>query len=189
MRIEIKDIDENTIKDLFPPCNSCMYWEAPKKSDKDERGKPRVPEVEAIEIKRGWFKKTNRTFGTCGKILYVNEKAAGYVQYAPPQLFEKVAEYSRELFLPSPDGILLSCLYIQPRYQGKGLGTRLLKAVVEDLREKGYQALETYSRDDSANSTSGPTVLYLENGFKPLKTQKLDDATLSLMRLELGSQQ
>ena len=189
MRIEIRDIDEHTIKDLLSPCNSCLYWEAPEKFGKDEKGQPQVPEVEAIEIKRGWFKRTSGIFGTCGKILYLDGKAAGYVQYAPPQLLEYVTEYSQELFPLSPDGILLSCLYIQAEYQGKGLGTRLLQAALEDLRERGYRALETYSRDDSVSNSSGPTVLYLENGFKSVKTQKWGNATISLMRLELGSQQ
>jgi len=188
MRIEIRDIDEHTIKDLPSPCNSCLYWEAPEKFGKDERGQPQVPEAEAIEIKRDWFKRTSGIFGTCGKILYLDGKAAGYVQYAPPHLLEYVTEYSRELFPPSPDGILLSCLYVRAEYQGKGLGTRLLQAVPEDLRERGYRALETYSRDGSVSNSSGPTALYLENGFKSVKTQKWGDATLTLMRLELVSQ-
>ena len=185
MRIEIRNIDEQTIKDLFSPCNSCLYWEAPEKLGKDGRDEPKVSEDEAIAIKQDWFKRASSLFGNCGKILYVDGEAAGYVQYAPSHLLEKVTEYSQELFPPSPDGILLSCLYIQGGYQGKGLGTRLLQVLIEDLRERGYQTLETYSRDDSANSSSGPTVLYLENGFKLLKTKKWGDATFSLVRLDL----
>ena len=77
MRIEIQEIDDQTIKDLFSPCNSCLYWEAPGKFGKDERGEPKVPEDEAIEIKRGWFKRTSEILGSCGKILCVDGKAVG----------------------------------------------------------------------------------------------------------------
>jgi len=187
MTVEIRDIDEQSFKDLLPECGSCLYWESPEKFGKDEKGNPRVTKDEATEIKRDWFKRTSGMLGSCGKILYVDGKAAGYAQYAPPHLFEKVTEYTRELFSPSPDGILVSCLYIQAGYQGKGLGTRLLQAVIEDLKERGHKILETYSRDDSANNCSGPTVLYQGNSFKPLKTKKWGDGTFSLMRLELAS--
>ena len=123
-------------------------------------------------------------FSNCGKILYVDGKATGYAQYAPPRFLGNVTEYARELFPPSSDGILLSCLHVKTEYQGKGLGTKLLQSLLEDLRERGCQILETYSRDDSTVSSSGPTVLYLENGFRKLGTKKWGEATFSLMRLD-----
>ncbi|MFC1965465.1 GNAT family N-acetyltransferase [Chloroflexota bacterium] len=189
MKIDTRDIDKQVFESLPPACKGCLYWEAPEKFGRDDTGKPRVPEDEAREIKRGWFDRVSRTFGSCGKILYVDDKAAGYAQFTKPHFMEKVTEYSRELFPPSPDGILLSCLYVPTEYRGKGLGTRLLQSVIEDLRGRGCQALETYSRDDSGNGNSGPTILYLENGFKQLKTKKWGDATFSLVRLELASEQ
>ena len=185
MEIEIRDIDEETFEELMPECRRCLYWEAPDKFGRDEGGEPKVAEGEAIAIKRGWFKKASEIMGSCGKIMYADGKAVGYAQFAPPHLFEKVAEYSRELFPPGPDGVLISCIYIQGEYQGKGLGTRLLQAVIEDLRERGCEVLETYSRDDSVNNASGPTVMYLENGFKVMQTKKWGGGTFSLMKLEL----
>lgn len=189
MKVEIRDIDEQSFQDILPECGSCLYWEAPEKFGRDEKGNPRVTKDEAIEIKRGWFKRTNEMMGSCGKILYVDGKAAGYAQYAPPHLLEEVTEYTRELIPPSPDGILISCLYIQAGYQGKGHGTKLLQAVIEDLKERGHKVLETYSRDDSANNCSGPTVLYIENHFKVIETKKWGNGTFSLMRLRFAKQQ
>ena len=189
MKIEIRDIDERTFEEILPECGSCLYWEAPEKFGRDEKGNPRATREEATEIKRDWFERTGEMPGSCGKTLYVDGKAAGYVQYAYPRLFKKVIEYSQELFPPSADGILISCLYIQAGYQGKGLGTRLLQAVIEDLRERGYKVLETYSRDESADNCSGPTVLYEENGFEVLKSKKWGEGSFSLMRLGLVRQQ
>jgi GNAT superfamily N-acetyltransferase len=185
MQIEIRDIDEETFEELMPECRRCLYWEAPDKFGRDEGNEPKVREDEAIETKRGWFKKASETMGSCGKILYADGKAAGYAQFALPHFFEKVGEYSRELFLPSPDGVLISCLYIQGEYQGQGLGTSLLQEIIEDLRGRGHKSLETYSRDDSATNCSGPTVMYLENGFKVMQTKKWEDGMFSLVRLEL----
>jgi len=158
MKKEMKDFNNRAITDLFSPCNGCIYWEAPEKFGKDEHGKPKVREDEAIEIKRGWFKKIRDMFGCGGKILYVEGEAVGYSQYAPPQLLPNIAEYSPQLFPPSPDAILISCLYIREEYQRGRLGTELLQTVLNDLRERGYHAVETYSRDDSANNCSGPTL-------------------------------
>lgn len=157
MKEETRGINKHTIMDLFLPCNGCIYWETPKKFGNDKHGKLKVRKDEAIRIKHGWFKKTYDMFGCCGKILYVDDKAAGYSQYALPQFLSNVAEYSKQPLLPSPDAILISCLYIQEEHQRKRLGTELLQTVLEDLRQKDYHAVETYSRDDSANNCFGPT--------------------------------
>ena len=52
MILEIKDIDEQVVKDLFPSCDSCLYWEVPEMFGRDEMGEPKVPPDEAIEIKQ-----------------------------------------------------------------------------------------------------------------------------------------
>ncbi|MDP3878874.1 MAG: GNAT family N-acetyltransferase [Dehalococcoidales bacterium] len=186
MEIEIRYIDEQTVKDLFPTCDSCLYWEAPEMYGKDKTGRPQIPPDEAIEIKQRWFRKMEEKFGNCGQILYVDGKAVGYVQYAPHRFLPNVAEFSRELFAPSPDGVLVSCIHIREGYQGQGLGGRLLQAAIGDLRSRGYQAVETYSRDDSASNSSGPTVLYLEHAFRQISRKRRGEAAFSLMRLELS---
>ena len=186
VKIDIRDIDDQTFNDLLPECKGCLYWEAPGKFGEDIRYEHKLPKDESTEIKRGWFNTTRGIMGSCGKIIYDDGNAVGYAQYARPHFLENATEYSRELFPPSPEAILLSCLYVQTVHQGKGLGTRLLQAIIEDLRQRGYKALETYSRDDSPNNCSGPTTLYLENGFKILGTKKWGKAGFSLMRLELS---
>lgn len=186
MKRQIKDINDQTIADIFSPCNGCIYWEDPDNFGKDEYGKAKVEEDEAIEIKCSWFGKTRSMFGLCGKILYVKAEAVGYSQYAPPKLIPNVAKYSKKLFTPSPDAVLISCLYIRDEHQRAGLGTELLQAVLNDLRERGHHAVETYSRDDSLNNCSGPTEFYLKNGFSLLRTKKWENSIFSLVRFELG---
>ncbi len=185
MKIEIRDINDHTITTLFSPCDGCIYWEAPEKFGKDKHGEPKVREDEAIKIKCSWFEKIQDTFGCGGKILYIEGEAVGYSQYAPPRLLPNVAEYSQHLFPPSTDAILISCLYIREEYRRKGLGVRLLQAVLENLRERGYDTVETYSRDDSVNNCSGPTEFYLKNGFRLIEKKKWEKTTFSLMMFKL----
>ncbi|MBU7027608.1 MAG: GNAT family N-acetyltransferase [Theionarchaea archaeon] len=173
--IDIQNINDN-IKDLFSPCNTCVYWEAPEKCE-------RVTENEAFTIKKKWFEKT-RAFGDCGKLLYVDGSPKAYCQYGPPHLLENVGAYT-DICPVSPDAVLISCLYVLKGYRNKNLGTTLLLAVVTDIRERGYCAVETYARDDSPNNCSGPTAFYLKNRFRILKSKKWGSAVFSLVRCDL----
>lgn len=183
VKIRIKCIDDQIIKDLFPPCNACIYWEAPKELNAIKKSD--IEKNRVIEMKQDWFKETQGVFGCCGKILYVDGEPVAYSQYTLPDLFENAREYSQHLFPVSGDGVLISCLYVKEGYRGRGLGTRLLRSVLKDLRKRGYEAVETYTRDDSPNNCSGPTVFYLRNGFTKLKTKKWGETRFSLVRVEL----
>ena len=186
MKIDIKSIDDEIIIDLFPPCKTCIYWEAPRKFNEIDKGS-RVKD-DAVEIKRAWFERTQRTFGCCGKILYVDGKAAAYSQYALPNLLENVKEYSEELFPTSEDAVLISCLFVKEGYRERGIGVKLLQAVLADLKNRNFKAVETYARDDSSNNCSGPTNFYLKNGFTALKSKKWEKVPFSLMRKELKNE-
>ena len=185
MKVEIKATSNLTLNDLFSPCKICIYWEAPEYFGHDEQGRLKLAEEKAIAVKQDWFEKAMGIFGCCGMILYAEGEAVGYAQYAPPRLLSNVAEYSQTMSSPSPDAVLISCLYVQEEYQGRGLGKKLLLAILENLRQRGYHAVETYARDDSGNNCSGPTEFYLRNGFGVVETKKWEQATFSLMRLEI----
>lgn len=156
------------------PCDSCLYWQ--------RRGslEDTVSEEETRQKKRGWFDKVIRKFGTCGSIAYLNGVSIGFVQYAPAEFFPRVKEYHSGS--PSMDSVFLACLYIpDEENRGKGLGTAMLKNVLDEFREKGFKAVETFARKGSQNNPSGPIELYLKQGFK---TRRCSD-DFPLMRLEL----
>ncbi len=186
MEKKIKDASDHTVSQLFYPCRACVYWEAPEVFDSKKCGKLEMKEDEAVEIKKAWFRKTLDGFGPCGKTLYVENKVVGYCQYAPSQLLPRALDYSQRLFQPNQEAILISCLYVQEGYQQQGLGTLLLKAVLNDLEGRGYSVVETYARDDSSNNCSGPTQFYLKNGFTVVKAGNWEETDLSLMSLKLG---
>jgi len=186
MRVEIKAINRDNLADLFSPCAKCIYWEGPDRFSIDEHGQPVDSLATASQIKKDWFIKTNDNFGICGLILYIEGESRGYAQFAPPRLLPNVAGYSPPLSPPTPDAVLISCLFIQEKYQRQGLGRQLLQAIMDNLQQRGFQVVETYARDDSSNNCSGSTIFYLRNGFTVIETRPWDQATFSLMRRELG---
>ncbi|OQB95731.1 MAG: Acetyltransferase (GNAT) family protein [Spirochaetes bacterium ADurb.Bin110] len=185
MSSDIKDIDSRSFVDLFSPCDRCIYWEAPEQFGTNGNDSLKLAGKDAFGIKWAWFEETLKIFGRCGVILYVDREAAGYSQYAPPSLLPNAAGYAQFISPPSRDAVLISCLYIRPEYQGRGLGKILLRKVTGDIEERGYYAAETYARDDSPDNCSGPTEFYLKSGFTLLTTKKWSEATFSLLRLTL----
>jgi len=47
----------------------------------------------------------------------------------------------------------------------RGVGKLLLQNIVEDLRRRGFKAIETFARRSEANNPSGPMAFYIRNGF------------------------
>ncbi|MCX5971371.1 MAG: GNAT family N-acetyltransferase, partial [Coprothermobacterota bacterium] len=110
----------------------------------------------------------------------------GYAQFAPPDSFANAQAYALSLFPTSPDAILLTCLFIQKEFRGRGLGFELLQAVLLNLQQRGYSALESYGRDDSANNCSGPTQFLVHQGFHPVRQGSWEGISFSLVRRDLA---
>jgi GNAT superfamily N-acetyltransferase len=182
MRIEITNLTEENLQDApewesHPfSCKYCVYWECP-----EVLGEPiKETKVDLIRRKTGWLQKTNALFGNCGKILYVDGVAAGYAQYAPPEFLPNSANYPAGP--PSSEAVLIACLFIpQNRFRGLGLGSQLLKSIIDELRQRGVKSIETFARKGSTDNPSGPIEFYLSNGFKIDR----DDSEYPLMSLDL----
>lgn len=175
MNIRISDVNTDTFKDLL--CRCCIYWESPERFRK-------APDEESEKIKREWFVATSKDFGSCGKVLYVDDVPAAYCQYAPPAHLPCTRNYDTLSSQVDSDAIFISCLTVRKECRGKGLGTRLLREVIEECRDRGFKAIETFARDDADNNCSGPTQLYMKQGFLVVATW-VPKASLSLVRLPL----
>jgi GNAT superfamily N-acetyltransferase len=182
MNIEIVNLSEENLVDApewsaHPfSCKYCIYWEYPE----ERVDAASEQQQEMSDKKRAWFRRTLREFGNCGKILYADGRGTGYAQYAPPGRLPNSAEY--DAGPPSDDAVFLSCLFIaQPQLRGSGLGSRLLRSIIDDLTARGVTAVETFARKGNPENPSGPVELYLRNGFGIHK----DDREFPLMRLEL----
>ena len=73
-------------------------------------------------------------WGSCGRVLYVDDVAAGFAVYA------RRASPGAEALPTAPvseDAVLLSTALVRPEYTGGGLGRVLMQGVVKDLVKRG----------------------------------------------------
>ena len=175
MNVQIVDISMRNLEDIPSPCRSCIYWEFP-----DLFGK--VGSAEAFFHKKNWFIKALSEFGVCGKILYIDEEPSGYAQFAPYYMLPQTRAYS--YYQGRDDALFLSCLFIcKAEYRGIGLGSRLLKSIIFDLKARGFSRIETIARRGSTNNPSGPLEFYLKNGFE-IKRKLNQNFVLTMLDLK-----
>ncbi|MFQ6064805.1 MAG: GNAT family N-acetyltransferase [Candidatus Bathyarchaeia archaeon] len=179
MKVAIKSITQENLDDIPEPCRVCLYWEFPEEFEKLQQ-KSRLAE----EKKREWFIETLKGFGDCGKIVYLDEVPVGYAQYAPLSCLPQASSYKTKRLQGLEEGtVFLSCLYVSnEKHRGKGMGMKLLKSIITDLRDRGFKAVEAFARRGSSNNPSGPVELYLKSGFR---IEDETDPEFPLVRLEL----
>jgi len=166
--VQIEDITEANLQDIPESCRGCVYWEFPEEFDKAKLEKIETQKrLEFEEKKRTWFVQTLKEFGTCGKIVYYNDKPVAYAQFAPSVRLPNTSHYESKPVGKLEEGVVfLSCLYIADKaLRGKGVGGALLKNIIDDLKRRGYQAVETFARRGDPENPSGPLKFYIKNGF------------------------
>jgi GNAT superfamily N-acetyltransferase len=181
VKIKLSFLTEKNLKSLpewtnFPfSCKYCIYWEFPA----DFQVKSPNKAENSIKKKLQWLKVVQNDFGNCGIILYIDGKPLAYAQYAPPRFLPNLSHYP---VFPSPDSVLISCLFIFKRkYRRQGIGTVLLNAVIEDLEKRNIKTIEAIARKGSPDNPAGPVEFYLKNEFKICKEQ----GEFALMRMVL----
>lgn len=165
IEIDIVDIQKSNLPDIPESCRGCVYWEFPSDFEKGKSNPQRKAEFEIK--KREWFEKTLDEFGTCGKIVYHEGVPVAWAQYAPSVRLPNINEYgSKEVGKLEEGVVFLSCLYVaHETLRNKGIGKMLLQNIIEDLRRRGFKALETLACRSQANNPSGPMAFYVKNGF------------------------
>ncbi len=151
MSRRLASITLDNLGDLPRRCRSCIYWELdPVAGDRAVAGGDPGLEKEA------WISSTLLEWGSCGKLLYVDSAAAGYVLYAPPN------SVPRSLAFPtspvSADAVLLMTAHVLPEYAGGGLGRLLAQSVAKDLIQRSVKAIEAFG-STRAGAPGEPVVL------------------------------
>jgi hypothetical protein len=159
----LANITLDNLDDLPRRCRRCVFWELDPVSREraEEAGDP------ALE-KEAWVSSTLLDWGSCGKIVYIDGVAAGYVMYAPP------VHVPRSVAFPtspvSADAALLMTAHVLPEFAGGGLGRMLIQGVAKDLTRRGIKALEAFG--DSKWDKPGcviPADHLLAVGFKTVR--------------------
>lgn len=128
----------DNLSDLPQQCRECVFWELDP-----VRARTAVQTGRAGREKQAWISAVLLEWGSCGRILYLDEEPVGYVLYAPP------AYVPGSLAFPtspvSPDAVQLITARLLPMSQGQGLGRVLVQTVAKDLLGRGFKAVEAFA--------------------------------------------
>jgi GNAT superfamily N-acetyltransferase len=167
----------DNLADLPGRCRSCVFWELDPVSGEAAVRAGR-PEVE----KESWISAVLLEWGSCGRVVYVDEHPIGFVLYAPPAYVPRSAAFPTSPV--SPDAVQLMTAWLMPEYQGQGLGRIVVQTVAKDLLRRGFKAIEAFgsARWEEAGCLV-PAEYLLSVGFKTVRPHH----RFPRMRLELRS--
>jgi GNAT superfamily N-acetyltransferase len=159
----------DTLADLPRPCRGCVTWELSPVavSQVTLAGDP------ALE-KEAWVSRALLEWGSCGKLVYVDDRPAGYVLYAPPSYLPGAHQFPTAP--PSADAVVLAAVRVAPAHVGCGLGRMLVQAVARDLGHRGIKAVEAFG--DRRPGDTGPALVsacvapadfFISVGFKTIR--------------------
>ncbi|GGS87697.1 GNAT family N-acetyltransferase [Streptomyces chromofuscus] len=165
----------DNLQDLPRRCRMCVFWELDPVSG-EAAVKAGTPALE----KEAWISAVLLEWGSCGRVVYVDEAPVGFVLYAPPAYVPRSTAFPTSPV--SPDAVQLMTAFIVPGYQGQGLGRVMVQTVAKDLLRRGFKAIEAFG---DARWKEPACVLPAEHllavGFKTVRPHP----TYPRMRLEL----
>jgi len=159
----LASITLDNLDDLPSRCRRCVFWEL------DPVGQARSLEAgESGLEKESWVSSVLLQWGSCGKIVYVDGVAAGYVLYAPPQYVPRSVAFPTSPV--SADAVLLMTAQIISEFSGGGLGRMLIQGLVKDLSRRGIRAVEAFGdlKPDGLSCVT-PADYLLAVGFKTVR--------------------
>jgi len=163
------------LEELAAPCRSCLFWEL------DPVRRDRV--VDPCSEKDAWVSEVLREWGSCGRVVLVDDVPAGYAVYAPEAFVPGAAAFPTAPV--STDAVLLTNLHVEPAYRGGGLGRMLVQGMARDLIERGGAgAIEAFGDPAGRGGRCLLPVEFLGSvGFKTHRPHP----TAPRMRMELRS--
>lgn len=177
MSRRLVNITLDNVEDLPIRCRRCVFWEL------DPVSKQRAEDAGDPELeKEAWISSTLLEWGSCGKLVYVDGVAAGFVMYAPPLYVPRSVAFPTSPV--SADAALMMTAHILPEFQGGGLGRMLVQGVAKDLTRRGVRAIEAFG--DLKWEKPGcmlPAEYMLAVGFKTVRPHH----RYPRLRLELKS--
>jgi GNAT superfamily N-acetyltransferase len=137
MSRRVVNITLDNLGDLPPRCRRCVFWELDPVA-----GQRAVDAGDTALEKEAWVSAVLLDWGSCGKIVYVDDVPAGFVTYAPPGYVPRSIAFPTSPV--SPDAVLLMTAHVLPDFAGGGLGRMLVQGVAKDLMRRGVRAIEAF---------------------------------------------
>jgi GNAT superfamily N-acetyltransferase len=143
--------------DRIPPCTACLFWQL------DPVSRNRVVPAEAAAEKEAWVSHVLREWGSCGRVVVVDERTVGCAIYAPPAYLPGAAGFPTAPV--SPDAVLLSTVWVHPDHRGGGLGRMLVQGMARDLVKRGgIPAVEAFGHTRGPGRV-GPSTCVVSADF------------------------
>jgi GNAT superfamily N-acetyltransferase len=163
-------------EELSSPCTTCLFWQL------DPVSRDRVAPSDAAAAKEAWVSHVLREWGSCGRVVLVDEQPVGYAIYAPPAFLPGSAGFPTAPV--SPDAVLLSTVWVHADHTGGGLGRMLVQGMARDLVKRGgIVAVEAFgdTRGPSRRRCVVPADFLGSVGFKTHRPH----GTTPRMRMDL----
>ncbi len=125
MSRRVEHLTPDNLTDLPDPCRTCLFWEL------DPVRRERATGCE----KQDWVSHVLLEWGSCGRVLYVDDVPAGFVIYAPASFVPGADSFPTAPV--SADAVLLTTAYVDPDHANGGLGRVLIQHVAKDLLLRG----------------------------------------------------
>ncbi|MCL2540846.1 MAG: GNAT family N-acetyltransferase [Nocardioidaceae bacterium] len=157
-------LTRDLLDQIEAPCRSCVFWEL------DPVRRQRLDREGAAHEKDAWVSEVLREWGSCGRVLMIDGAPRGYIIYAPPAYVPGVAAFPTAPV--SPDAVVLTTAWVDPSYDGVGLGRLLVQGMARDLvsrSDEGVRAVEAFARtgrDRGRTSCALPADFLARVGFK-----------------------
>jgi GNAT superfamily N-acetyltransferase len=124
-------------EELRAPCRTCLFWEL------DPVRRAQVRDGEEAGEKDAWLSGVLREWGSCGRVVLVDDEPVGHLVYAPPAFVPGEAAFPTAPV--SPDAVLLTSIWVRPDQRGGGLGRMLVQGMARDLIARGgIRAVEAF---------------------------------------------
>ncbi|WP_079166849.1 GNAT family N-acetyltransferase [Streptomyces oceani] len=167
----------DNLPDLPDPCRRCAFWELGPVG-----GEPVAGNGYSATEKEAWISTVLLEWGSCGRVLYVDNTAVGFVLYAPPAYVPRSRSFPTSPV--SLDAVQLITALVLPHYQSQGLGRVIIQTVAKDVMRRGFRAVEAFGdlRWSEPNCVL-PADYLLAVGFKTVRSHR----ALPRLRLDLRS--
>jgi GNAT superfamily N-acetyltransferase len=83
-----------------------------------------------------------KVFGTFGFLATQNDAVLAFITFFPKAIARRIGYYTSTSDEHLDKTLIVGCLFVPKQLRGKGLATRLIRAVVDHAKENGYSKIE-----------------------------------------------
>ena len=112
--VSVYDLSESNVDDALKVCTPEHLKNIPSY-------------VAGLRVRRDWLLELYRTLGPCCKIAYFDDIPVGMIQYTP---LHQIPYFPTK----REDVLYIYCMYVRRDFRGRGIGSKLLNVLVNEMR-------------------------------------------------------